>query len=232
MKWSFVSASVVKTHQWIFWSVSATYRATQIKSWAVLTFKWSSPLPSNELTRFSGPDNILCAEQNVYVHLRIYKWCDMRVVYVLVDCHGFLSPTTFFSLPQKLESSLLGSSAAAAKSIRNVNRCRLRWFQWLAQRLSPNFPRSPPFYLSRKYNLHNKSISVPCWNYGLAPRWKPASSSWWAPTRHERRHVLMSLDLCVWALHRHDVGEGLTLGKHVLFGFKVFYNGSDRCSQG
>ncbi len=67
-----------------------------------------------------------------------------------------------------------GSSYGAAKSIQNVNHCRLRWFQWLAHRLSPNFPR-PPFYLSWKHNQHNKSISISAtWfikSRGQDPEW-------------------------------------------------------------
>lgn len=68
----------------------------------------------------------------------------------------------------------LGSRYVSAKSIQTVSHCRLRWFQWSAHRLPPNFPR-PSVYLSWKHNPQNQSISMStAWfvkTTGQRPQW-------------------------------------------------------------
>lgn len=68
----------------------------------------------------------------------------------------------------------LGSRYVSAKSIQTVSHCRLRWFQWSAHRLPPNFPR-PPVYLSWKHYPQNQSISMSAaWfvkTTGQQPQW-------------------------------------------------------------
>lgn len=141
---------------------SKLYETTQIKFtptvdlWAVLRFTQTESICLINHSSFTK--QIIPSVQNKNYYYGLHLYYNVLFDATAMDCS--LQQCLSVIIKTRILSSLVhGSSYGAAKSIQNVNHCRLRWFQWLAHRLSPNFPR-PPFYLSWKHKPHNKSISI------------------------------------------------------------------------